>query len=409
MILWYIIDTERQQMIDKRKLQLFKELYDRSETIFIMCPNDALKDQMLSAASLYAVISANSQKNIKLFFPNQSQVERNDIFYAWEAKTQLGHENLCISLDYDENAVDQVSYHVDEGVKKFFLTIKPKSGAQPLSEDGVEFSYTGATADMIVLVGVDDLTSLSRLYVGYEQLFNSTALVSINSYETQFGNLKFDIIGTSSFSEFVAQMLVDFDLPIDPDSATNLLAGIKQETKNFESYTTTADTFEMVSKLMRAGARRMPTKTDSADEPQPQFSGSSTSKEAGGIKISDKFTITNSESLIVQQNDEDLYQGEVVDEYDLSSSDKDLYEQSLLESENEAEKSPQRRQKKHKKKKKKFQKSPKPVAHPPKTSPSPLEERAMKKGKSRLKRNKKKSPKPGDLDYNPSGFGPTGG
>ena len=39
------------------------------------------------------------------------------------------------------------------------------------------------------------------------------------------------------------------EIPVDQDSATNLLAGIDEETNGFESYTATADTFEIISNV----------------------------------------------------------------------------------------------------------------------------------------------------------------
>ena len=244
-------------MIDKRKLELFKELFDRSKSVLIICSESSSRDQLLASASLYAALKSGAQKNIKLLCSKNFSKEKNDIAYLDESQTEIGHENLCVSLDYLEDSIDKVSYHVSEETKKFYLTVKPKKGFPPLSKENVSFSYTGAETDMIVLVGVDELNSLGKLYVGYENLFNTTSLVSINSYETEFGSLKFDNSETSSFCEFISQILIEFQIPVDPESATNLLTGITEETKGFSSHTATADTFNVVSKLMRAGARRI--------------------------------------------------------------------------------------------------------------------------------------------------------
>jgi len=248
-------------MIDKRKLELFKELFNRSESILIICSNDVNYDSLRAASSLYGVLKSDSKKSIKLFCSGKvlGKNKKNDvstIAYLDEAGADIGHENLCISLDYIEDSIDKVSYHVSEETKKFYLTVKPKKGSTPLSKNNVSFSYTGADADMIILVGVNDLESLGKLYAGYESLFENAALVSINSHEVGFGNLKFDVSGFSSFSEFTSQLLIDLRVPIDPKSATNLISAINEKTNGFKSYSATADTFEVVSKLIRAGARR---------------------------------------------------------------------------------------------------------------------------------------------------------
>lgn len=248
-------------MIDKKKLELFKELFDNAESVLVVCASNATHDSLRAAASLYGVLKSDTKKSVKLLYAKKASGKNKkngseNIAYLDEAQGDIGHENLCISLDYLEESVDKVSYHVNEDVKKFYLTIKPKKGALPLSNKNVDFSYTGADADMIILVGVNDLESLGKLYFGYESLFNTATLVSVNSHETSFGNLKLDVSGVSSFSEFVAWLLVGLGVAIDSDSATNLLAGIDKKTKGFKSYSATADTFEVVSKLIRAGARR---------------------------------------------------------------------------------------------------------------------------------------------------------
>ncbi len=256
-------------MIDNDKLNLFKELFNQSQSILIICAKNAARDELFASVSLYNSIKQYTDKNIKLLCPVNLSNQETDILGLDQLKTEIGNENLCITLDYLEDSIDKVSYHTDEELKKFYLTIKPKNGAEPLSSDNVSFSYTGTRADMIVLIGVDDFKLLDQLYVGYENLFSNSYLVSINSFKTEFGTLQFSTMGfvnnddnvedrtqSSCFSEFVAQLLFSLELPLDFDSATNLLNGINEETEGFNSHIATADTFEVIAKLIRAGARR---------------------------------------------------------------------------------------------------------------------------------------------------------
>lgn len=235
---------------------LFKTVFDQSQTILIVYPPDALRDHLLAATALYKTIQVQTDKKVQLLAPRSLAEYEPDIAYLSETKTDVGHKNLCIAFDHNENAVDKVSYHVDEVNKKFYLTIKPKEGSAPLSHEAIEFSYIGADADMVILVGVDDLLALEQVYVGYENLYQNTALISINSYETTFGSMKIDTTGYSSTSEYVATLLNDLQLAIDAESATNLLAGIDEETAALTTITATPNTFEMVAQLLRNGGKR---------------------------------------------------------------------------------------------------------------------------------------------------------
>ena len=243
-------------MIDHHKLALFKELFNQADSVLVIYAPDALRDHLFAATALYKTFQQLGNKEIALLSSEDLSAAEPDIVYLAETKTDVGHKNLCISLDYSAESVEKITSVVDEDAKKLHLTIKPKKGVHPLLKENITFSYTGAEADMIILVGVDDLESLEQLYVGYENLYQNTALISINSYETSFGNLKLDILGSSCVSEYVATLLRDLNYQIDFEVATNLLAGIDEETDNLESYLATADTFEVISYLLRNGARR---------------------------------------------------------------------------------------------------------------------------------------------------------
>ena len=57
-------------------------------------------------------------------------------------------------------------------------------------------------------------------------------------------------------SQSAAQILADLRLPVNVDTASNLLAGLEQATNNFQNQSVTADTFEVAAHLLRLGARR---------------------------------------------------------------------------------------------------------------------------------------------------------
>lgn len=267
-------------MIDQNKLTLFTELFNRSKSVLIVYSSDALRDHLFAATALYKTFKLATDKDVILLSSKDVSKNEEDIVYLNETKTEIGNKNLCISLDYEEDAIEKVSYHINQETKKFYLTIKPKENVKPPSSENVEFFYTGAEADMIILVGVDELESLEQLYFGYENLYQSTALVSINSYETTFGNLKIDVLGSSCVSEYVSDLLYSLNYQLDAEVATNLLAGIDEETDKLQSYLATAETFEVVARLLKSGARRFsrkdpnrvgqPQETDISIEPEMQ-------------------------------------------------------------------------------------------------------------------------------------------
>jgi hypothetical protein len=242
-------------MIDDATTAQLKSLIENAQTILIIYPPAASHDQKAVAASLFLSLM-RFQKNVRLVTPQPLKSGEEQPTGIENTQTDIGNQNLSISFNYTPEQVDKVSYHIGEGTGKFYLTIKPKAGYPPLDANNVEFSYTGASADLVILVGVNELESLDQLYFGYEDLYRDVTIISINNYATSFGTVKLDTGDASTTSEVMAKLIPTLGLPLDSDTATNLLHGIESGTQNLSALTVSADTFETVAQLLRAGARR---------------------------------------------------------------------------------------------------------------------------------------------------------
>src|SRR3972149_2927533 len=70
----------------------------------------------------------------------------------------------------------------------------------------------------------------------------------------------------SSISEVIATLINESGFSLDPDMATNLLMGIEEGSRDFKGPDVTAQTFEIVATLMKAGGNRIPQRA-----PTPAF------------------------------------------------------------------------------------------------------------------------------------------
>ncbi|HCR81010.1 MAG: hypothetical protein UY47_C0003G0034 [Parcubacteria group bacterium GW2011_GWB1_49_7] len=241
-------------MIALEQLSSLKDYLKTAETVAVIVGPKPTDDQLAVASALYQGVAALG-KEVGLYAPKDLL---NRHFTAIKnVSTKLGKQNLVIDFDYNENAVDKVSYHIGEESGKFYLTIKPKKGYQPLDKSTINFSYAGADAELVFLVGVYDLESLNQLYFGYENLYSSAFIVTLHTFKPELGNVQFDLSGTSSMSESVVDILEGLEIPLNADIATDLLAGIESMTHNLQSRTATAETFTVIAKLLQLGARRV--------------------------------------------------------------------------------------------------------------------------------------------------------
>jgi hypothetical protein len=230
-----------------------------AQTILIFLPPQANLDQVTTATALALALNA-SGRNAQVIapeFPDLPEEQLANIAGAEMITTELGNRDLHVSFPYQPEQVDKVSYHIDDQTQMFNLVIKPLAGHRPLDISKVQMIYAGAEADLIFTVGVSSLDALGDLPERFADLFHSTVMITLHTFEPSFGSLKLDATGLSSLSELAAELLFHQELPMDGSVATNLLMGIEEVTDSFKSMVMTADTFDVVARLMRLGARRI--------------------------------------------------------------------------------------------------------------------------------------------------------
>lgn len=243
-------------MIDAAKLTQLTDLIAQAKSIFVIFPTTASPDTRAAAEALAACLS-QAGKEIRLLSPRTPEPSRYPESSEVAVTTELGNQNLVLSFEYEPEQVDNVNYHIGEETGRFYLTIKPQKGQKPLDPASVEFSYTGAEADLIFTVGVKELEELEQLYMSYEDVYSSVPIVSITSFEPQFATLAINTGSSPSVSQEVARLVSDLGYDLSQDTATQLLYGVEMATQGLASRSVTAETFETVGRLLRQGARRI--------------------------------------------------------------------------------------------------------------------------------------------------------
>ncbi|MBP7774823.1 hypothetical protein KA078_03460 [Candidatus Woesebacteria bacterium] len=247
-------------MVNGEILTSLQNIVQTSESLMILFAPGASRDVQASTVAIYQ-LAQSVGKNPRLLTPQKSD---SFIFTELEAaQTELGQENLVVSFPYSLEKVDKVSYHISEELQRFYLTIKPKSGVAPLDTADVQYTYTGASVDAVITLGITNQEELEQLYFGYEELFASIPIFVIAESGANFGTHLFETSGHSCMSEAVAQLITQAEYTLSPDAATALLSAIEQQTQLFSSLSCTAETFEAVALLLKSGARRSPRSTES--------------------------------------------------------------------------------------------------------------------------------------------------
>lgn len=231
-----------------------KALLGPAKSILIVLPVRFNFDQVAGALSLY-ISSVMSEKEASIYCPTPMTVGVNRLVGVQRIKTEIGNKNLALTFrNYDAGNIEKVSYDIVDG--EFKLTVVPKVGFPAPKGENIESTYSGISADLVILVGgvndedfpilsLPELSNVKIAYIGNRQ-FNSSKQV-----------LSFATIG-SSVSEVVTNLIKNNNLPIDPDIATNLVMGIEAGSSNFTTNETSPDTFEIFAYLLRQGGVRRP-------------------------------------------------------------------------------------------------------------------------------------------------------
>lgn len=243
-------------MMTAESLSTITSLLPNAQSICVFFPAKASPDVILSAVTFARGLQSIG-KNVTISSPGLISDRFKQFAGVSEVSKELGNKNLDVSFPYTEDQVDKVSYHIDEETQTFHLVVQPKRGFKPMDSQQVTYTLTGADADLIFTFDVDKLEDLEQLYIGYEQLFEQTSVVSIHTYDTNFGTVKVNISGSASYGEVVAYILQQLEVPLDAEVATNLLTAIESATQTFRSLSVTAQTFEIAGRLLSLGARRI--------------------------------------------------------------------------------------------------------------------------------------------------------
>ncbi len=124
--------------------------------------------------------------------------------------------------------------------------------------DAVLSSLVGVPDDIDLLIVLDcgGLDRLKQLYVEHQGLFDRLPIVNIDHHlsNSRFGDCNLVDASWAAVSEELYFLLREWGLPLVPDCASCLLAGIITDTQSFRTPSTTSRTLRAASGLVEAGA-----------------------------------------------------------------------------------------------------------------------------------------------------------
>lgn len=232
-----------------------KESLIKAKNILILTGANPSLDSVASSLALYLIFKKQA-KNVHVSCPTPMTVAFNRLIGVNKIRNKIGNRNLTISFNYVKDSIEKVSYNIENN--KFNLVIEPKNGQPPLNSDKVSYNYSGVSADIIFIIGAAKLEDLGNFYLTEKQTFFNSLTVNIDNKKnnTNFGKINLCDSSKTSCSELIIALIQGLNLTIDQDIATNLYAGIKANTANFQAINVNAETFEFSAWCLKNGARK---------------------------------------------------------------------------------------------------------------------------------------------------------
>src|SRR3990167_9608990 len=165
-------------MFDQNLVSKTKEELTAAKSVAILLPPDPSTDLVAAGLGLSLSLS-DAGKQVQIGSGSQIKVENADLFGVDRIKNSIGNQNLVISFDFKEENLKKVDYDVDEN-GKFLLLIQPQPGSAAPDTSTINYSYSGASADLVFVLGVTSLEELGKLYADEKAFLDKAKIVSIN-------------------------------------------------------------------------------------------------------------------------------------------------------------------------------------------------------------------------------------
>ena len=235
---------------------LYPELASKindSKNVLIALSSDPSVDEMAAAIGLSLFLDRIGKRATAIYSgttPNALEFLKPEETFESTADTL---QDFVIALNKEK--ADHLRYKLDGDFVKIYITPYKTR----ISEDDLEFSYGDFNVDLVLALDVANGIDLDSALREHGRIMHDAAIINITTGKPgKFGEIEWSDKTASSVSEMIAKLLysVDSGVKIEKEEATAFLTGIVAATNRFSSASTTPETMQIASKLMRSGANQ---------------------------------------------------------------------------------------------------------------------------------------------------------
>jgi len=218
------------------------ELLVNAKTALVVVPQLGI-DQLSAALALSLTLK---KKNIdtKVFCPTKPDANYSKLSGLEGLIDTYNQNDLVITLDYPLDQIEKVNYNQDNG--RLNLIVETKQGSPKVAENQINIAHQSGIADINFILGEETLLGANS------NMVNSGNWVQISPANNIKSWAKASLVDQDApFCEIFTFLLPLLNLELNPDSAKNLLIGLRVATQSF-SINVSPETFEAGAICLRA-------------------------------------------------------------------------------------------------------------------------------------------------------------
>lgn len=242
-----------------------KKLVSTAKTALVVVPQ--LNIDHLSAGLALALALKNNNIDTKVFCPTKPDANYSKLSGLDILTDTYNQNDLIITLDYPLDQIEKVNYNQDNG--KLNLIVQTKQGSPKVAENQINIAHQSGIADINFILGEETLLGANS------NIVNSGNWVQISPSNNIKPWAKASLVDQDApYCEILTFLLPMINLNLTPDSAKNLLIGLRVATQSF-SINVSPETFEAGAVCLRATQPTEvlnPIQPNQNVQPNPNFS-----------------------------------------------------------------------------------------------------------------------------------------
>jgi nanoRNase/pAp phosphatase (c-di-AMP/oligoRNAs hydrolase) len=224
------------------QVQNIKSLLSNAKTASVVIPHLSID----SIAAGLALVLALKKNNIEAtgYCPQKTDANYSKLSGLEYLLDTYNQHDLVISLDYSSDQIEKVSYNNDDG--RLNLVVQTKNNAPKIEKNQININNQSSVADINFILGDESLLGTNS------SLVENGDWIYISSTNNPKSWAKATVVDQDApYCEMFTFLLPNLGLKLDPDSAKNLLIGLRVATQSF-SINVSPETFEAGAICLKA-------------------------------------------------------------------------------------------------------------------------------------------------------------